>query len=520
MSRPVFAQVWDGPSAPCLRPSRLAGLVLVVFGVVAIGTGQAYAAEPEQDLAAANVSVQRALAAARTGDLTAAKQEYDRYENSWFNIEDGIRAKSRESYRTIEKFMTDVSIAFSGNPPDRGGVLNALTALDHEQQLFIQGKPASATTTDAPVAAGAPTVANPTIGTLLVLLSDARNSLALGDYATAAAQLKAFQTAWLDVEGQVKTRSADDYRQTENDMALAYSMAAQRSPDTVTVVNRMATRLEPYREVSQYGIFDAAAILIREGLEALLIVVALLAFLQRSGNGAGQVWVWSGGGVGLAASIVLGLGIQAFFSSIINPSNRELMEGIIGLGAAAMLVYVSYWLHSKASAHGWQRYISQRTSAAIQGGRLFGLALLAFLAIFREGAETALFFLGMIGNITTGDLLLGLGIGSSALAVLGVLIAAIGIRIPMRPFFIVASLLVFYLCFKFIGTGVHGLQLAGVVPYASASFLPAIDPLGMYSTWPTTIAQLILLAAGLAVVLARAGDRAPAFAVAITVRVG
>lgn len=501
MPKSPIAQWMNSFAARPLLASGPARALLAVFAAFAIATGHAFAAEPEQDLAAANVTVQRALAAARAGDLTTAKQEYDRYENAWFNIEDGIRAKSRDSYRTIEKFMTDVSVALAASPPDASKVASALAALDSEQQLFIQGKPASTASGAAPQTAGSPSTGTPTMGTLLDLLHDADSSLAAGDYASAQARLKTFQTVWLDVEGQVKTRSVDDYRQTENDMALADSLAGQRSPETRAVVNRMATRLEPYQQASQYGVFDATIIILREGLEALLIVVALLAFLKKSGNAAGQTWVWSGAGIGLLASVLLGLGIQAFFSSIINPSNRELMEGIIGLGAAAMLIYVSYWLHSKASAEGWQRYISQRTTQVIQGGGLFGLALLSFLAIFREGAETALFFLGMIGNITTGDLLLGLGIGFAALAVLGFLMTVVGVRIPMRPFFTVASLLVFYLCFKFVGTGIHGLQVAGLVPSASASYLPAIDALGMYPTWPTTAAQLVLLAAGLAVVL-------------------
>src|SRR5262249_4889342 len=159
--------------------------------------------------------------------------------------------------------------------------------------------------------------------------------------------------------------------------------------------------------------------------------------------------------------------------------------------------YVSYWLHNKASAYGWQRYLTQRTDEVLQGGRLFGLATLAFLAIFREGAETALFYLGMVGNISTSDLLIGLGIGFGGLAILGVLMTVAGLRIPMRPFFAAASVLVFYLCFKFVGTGIHGLQVAGIVPAPSASYLPAIDALGMYSTWPTTIAQLLLLGVAL-----------------------
>jgi FTR1 family protein len=222
-------------------------------------------------------------------------------------------------------------------------------------------------------------------------------------------------------------------------------------------------------------------------------MVALSAFLKKSDNVAGQRWLWSGATAGLLVSVALGLSIQAFFGAIINPTNRELMEGVIGLFAAAMLLYVSYWLHSRASLSGWQAYISQRTSQAVAGGQLFGLAVLAFLAVFREGAETALFYLGMASSITNADLLIGLGAGVAILAAVGFLMLVVGVRIPMRPFFTVASVLVFYLCFKFVGTGIHALQVAGVIPAGSASFLVGVDAIGVYPTWPTTIAQLVLL---------------------------
>jgi high-affinity iron transporter len=473
---------------------RICGALVALVALFVIGSSLALAATPQQDVATANAVIQRSVTAARANDLTAAKAAYDQYENAWFDIEDGVRTSSRDSYVAMEKAMTGISNAFAATPADANQVVSALTALDREQQAFISGQ-----TSTSPANPAA--VSTPTISSVLDLLSDAQAALARNDFATASARLTTFETTWLAVEGEVKTRSPEDYRQTEIDMALATSLASQNSPQTVAVVNRMATRLEPYRASQQYGIFDAAIILLREGLEALLVIVALSAVLKRSGSRAGQAWLWSGAVGGLLLSVALGLAIQAFFGSIINPSNREVMEGVIGLGAAAMLIYVSYWLHSKASLGGWQTYISQQTSHALNGGRLIGLAVLAFLAVFREGAETALFYLGMVSNISNSDLLLGLALGSVALGVLGFLMVIVGVRIPMRPFFAVASLLVFYLCFKFIGTGIHALQLAGFIPTGTASFLPTVDVVGVYPTWPTSIAQLVLLAAAAWVVL-------------------
>jgi high-affinity iron transporter len=453
------------------------------------------AGSPADDVRQSNTLVQQALAAARRGDLQTAQQAYSQYEKTWFDIEDGVRASSRDAYVAIEKAMTTVSAALGTTPPDQTQVVTALTALDAEHQKFLAAasSPASTATAGETAAPQPATAAKPSVGTLLDQLADARAALARNDYATATARLNAFQSTWLDVEGEIKTRSADAYRQTETDVALAATLAAARSPDTQAVVDRMTTRLEPYREAGQYGIFDAAIILLREGIEALLVIAALSAVLKRSESSAGQAWLWIGALAGLGLSIALGLAIQAFFGSIVNPANRELMEGVIGLFAAAMLIYVSYWLHSKASLSGWQRYINTQTRGALTGGSLVGIAVLASLAVFREGAETALFYLGMIGNISNRDLLMGLAIGFVGLATLGFLLVVVGVRIPLRPFFAVASVLVFYLCFKFIGTGIHSLQVSGYLPGGSADFLPSVDAVGLYPTWPTTIAQLVLL---------------------------
>jgi high-affinity iron transporter len=158
-------------------------------------------------------------------------------------------------------------------------------------------------------------------------------------------------------------------------------------------------------------------------------------------------------------------------------------------------------MHGKSSTIAWQRYLKQKSTAALAKGSLLGFGLLAFLAIFREGAETVLFFFGMGSQISLSDLLIGIGIGVVALVVLGVLLTVVGLRIPMGPFFAVASLLVFYVCFKFVGTGIHGLQVAGVLPSNSASYLPENGFFGLFPTWETTIPQAILLVAAIAVVV-------------------
>ncbi len=481
------------------RRSRIFSLIAALAILFSLGFWQvslAKAAGPEEDLTRITTHIESALKATQVGDLETAQKEFKTFSNQWFEIEDGVKAKSKDAYRTIEEKMSDISFAFSKKPVDQKEVITALTALDNYNKDFSKGetKAPPNPTTSAPAE-------KPTISSVLGKLDEARDFMAKSNYTAAASEVKEFQQDWLEVEGQVKTRSAQDYVQTENDMALAYSLLTQNSPTAKAVLDRMYTRLEPYKNAGNYGIFDATAILLREGLEALLVVVALLTFLKKSGNADKQPWIWGGALVGLALSIILAIAIQLLFSNLINASNRELIEGSVGLVAAAMLFYVSYWMHSKSSAVAWQRYIRQKSTAALATGSLFGLGLLSFLAIFREGAETALFYLGIGPSISASDLWIGMGIGTLALVILGVLLMVVGLRIPMGPFFTVASLLVFFLCFKFIGTGVHALQVANVLPTHSADYLPANDFLGLFPTWETTIVQALVLVVGIGIVV-------------------
>ena len=190
-------------------------------------------------------------------------------------------------------------------------------------------------------------------------------------------------------------------------------------------------------------------------MEALLVVVALLAFLKKSDNADKSRWIWIGAAAGIVASVVAAFVLQAVFSKISAGSSRELIEGFVGLFAAAMLFYVSYWLHSKSSLGAWQGYIREQMNSALATNSVLSLAFLAFLAVFREGAETVLFYIGIAPSISTTDLVTGFGLGTVILIVVAALMLGLGLKIPLKPFFLVTSLLIYYLGFKFIGSGIH-----------------------------------------------------------------
>ncbi|HLI29449.1 MAG TPA: FTR1 family protein, partial [Chloroflexota bacterium] len=311
------------------------------------------------------------------------------------------------------------------------------------------------------------------------------------------ADLRTFQEVWLDVEGFVRARSASVYTAAENQTAEAAALLHATPPDPArarAVLAGMRAELAPVvADTAHYSAWDAGIILLREGFEALLVVAALVAFLQRSGNADKQRWVWGGAGAGVAASIVVAILAQLLLSRAVANVSREVIEGVTGLVAAVMLLYVGYWLHSKASLGAWQAYIRTQTLAALQRNRLLGLALIAFLAVFREGAETVLFYIGLAPSIGLHELLLGLAGGAAALLVLAAAMLGLGVRIPVRPFFLLATALIYYLCFKFVGMSLHALQVAGVLQATPLRWVPAWELFGLFPTWETTLGQVVLL---------------------------
>src|SRR6266508_4431694 len=330
-------------------------------------------------------------------------------------------------------------------------------------------------------------------------------ALRSSDRTAAATAFREFRSAWLRIEDAVRGRDRDAYRSIETDMATASTLLASPSADlaaTDRAVSRIAETLAPLAATTKtYGAFDAAIILLREGVEALLVVAALLAFLARSGNGDKRRWVWAGGAAGIGASVVVAILVSVVFSaSTAAGVDPELIEGITGVLAAAMLVYMSFWLHSKSNLRAWDRYIRDKSASALARNSLLSLAVIAFLAVFREGSETVLFYFGIASSIATLDLLGGLAAGTAGLAALGVLVLVFGVRVPLRPFFIGASVLVYYLAFKFLGSGIHALQVVGIVP-ATPAAVPDIGLLGVFPTWETTAVQIALLAGAAAVIV-------------------
>lgn len=239
--------------------------------------------------------------------------------------------------------------------------------------------------------------------------------------------------------------------------------------------------------------FQSFLIIVREGFEAILVIGAVVAFLIKTGQRERLRSIWLGIGFGLVASLATAVVLKTLLAAM--PASREIVEATTMLIAVVVLFSVSYWLISKVEAAKWQKFIREKVSSALEHGGGKALVLVAFLAVYREGAETALFYQALFNEGPNVGLPLTLGIlaGFAVLAVIFTLFYHYGVRIPMRPFFTVTSLLLYYMAFVFMGKGIRELQEGNIMRITVIPGAPHIDAMGIYPSMETLTAQGILI---------------------------
>ena len=465
-------------------------LLLVLWGKALDG---ATAAEPLRPALAA------LEAAASSSEVPALRNALAGFTAAWPAVEDGVRAADRTAYLAIEAAMGDLGYQLEPDNLDPAAAAAAARELVAVSQPLLVNPPAAVAVV-APAALALPTTANPTtLSGVLDLVRLTQQQVSAGQIGEARATFSRVRQAWPDVESEVKTRDATAYRACEELLARCAAQLTAGDVQAAAALSALAARMSPYTVASAYGPADAFLLLLREGIEALLVITALLTFLARSGHADKRRWIWLGAGAGVGVSLALAFAINLLFKAAFSGADRELVEGLVGLAAAGLLFWVSWWLHRAASMSRWNAQIADRTQAALAGGSLASLTMLAFLAVLREGAETALFLLGMAPSITTGDLLLGLALGGVALAFIGVVFVTLGARLPLRPFFAGLGILILAMGVKFVGAGLHALQIAQWLPSSVIPGLPTVDALGFHPTWESALGQLlaIILASGL-----------------------
>lgn len=244
--------------------------------------------------------------------------------------------------------------------------------------------------------------------------------------------------------------------------------------------------------------WPAFLIMLREGMEALLVLAAIMSYLAKSGNTRYLSTVYNYAVAAVAASFATAYIFSEVLGKFTAGASREMIEGITALVAVTVLLSVSFWMGNKAQGEAWKKYIEKMMKTTLTTGRARALGFASFLAVYREGAEVILFYQALF-NGATGDthmIWAGFGSGAVALLVIFALIRKGLFHIPLKPFFQITSALMFILAVSFAGGGVSELQEAQVIPQTvfQASWFPHIDWLGLYPTYETVGIQLALLA--------------------------
>lgn len=300
-------------------------------------------------------------------------------------------------------------------------------------------------------------------------------------------------------------RNVDDelMKRTEREM-MSYRALLQSGAPLEQVEHQAATLhalLEQAQEtlggarLSKTATFvSSLVILLREGAEAILVVAAILAFLARAGRPEARRWVHAGWIAALALGIVTW--VASVYLIDISGANREITEGVTALIAAAMLLYVGYWLHSKSHSSAWQKFIRDKVGGVLSGGTVWTLALISFLAVYREAFETVLFYQALsaqAGPEGHGALVGGLALASLLLIALAWIILRASIKLPLQLFFSVSGIVLIILAIVFTGQGIAALQEAGKIGVDAVDFI-AVPMLGIYPTLQTIAAQAAVIA--------------------------
>ena len=268
---------------------------------------------------------------------------------------------------------------------------------------------------------------------------------------------------------------------------------AERARDAIDAnMQRVVDLTRPAGSGSE-AFFQSFLIILREGFEAILVIGAVVAFLLKTGHRERLRSIWTGIVLALICSGLTAVVLRTVLRAI--PATQEIIEGATLLVAVAVLFSVSYWLISRVEAAKWQQFIREKVNTALEHGGGRALAFVAFLAVYREGAETALFYQALFNEAAhvAAPISLGIVAGFGALAVIFTLFYRFGVRIPLRPFFSVTSVLLYYMAFVFMGKGIRELQEGNVVPISVIRGMPTVDALGLYPTWQTMLAQFVLL---------------------------
>lgn len=320
---------------------------------------------------------------------------------------------------------------------------------------------------------------------------DAANELALSAY------LDGFEP----VEAVLSTRDGNLMIRVER--ALSEFRAAITSGVSPEALREQLSRIDPLLTQAEQALAPEAAtdlstflgaflILLREGVEALLVVIAMIAFVRKAERTEVMPYVHGGWIAALLAGVVTW--IVATYVVTISGADRELTEGIGALLAAVVLVSVGIWMHGKSHADEWRRYIQQKMGKALSRRSAWFLFGLAFVVVYREVFETILFYSALWNPESSGTILAGALSALAVLAVIAWVMLRFSRKLPITQFFAYSAVLIAILAVVLAGKGIGALQEAGLVPITLLKDVPRIAELGLFPTAESIAAQLVILA--------------------------
>ena len=325
-----------------------------------------------------------------------------------------------------------------------------------------------------------------------------------GDYNTAKTLIV---SAYLDgfelIENSLDARDISLRKNIESNLIKLRSLFSSNGnvEEANTVTSITLTQLDDARQLladqalSDGTLFVASlVILLREGIEALLVIIALMMVLVRTNRQDALKYVH----IGWVLALIGGIATWAVAQSLIifSGASREIMEGVAALLAALMLLYVGIWMHSKTNAAQWQAYIQRHVNSQLTSGTLWGLTILSFVAVYREVFETVLFYQSLLtqaASIQNQIVVGGFILGVILLAILGWGLLKYSIKLPIARFFSTTTYLLLALAFILMGKAISALQEAAIISISPLPIELEIDWFGIGSTWQGILAQLAIL---------------------------
>lgn len=413
-------------------------------------------------------------------DFEKAKTINNQLNATWTKNEKIVREEDIGRYGQVETALMFTRIELTKDKVDANSAQMQVDQLKKELDDYHAGKKSDAKTSDQDV------------NILNEHLDTAIKNIKNDDLAKSKQALQQFIIAWPNVESEISTRNGALYTKIEQKIPqYAGQLDEDNKDDIGSQLETLNQEIKSTISKTSYTFWDAALILLREGVEALLIIMALLTVTRKSEQTKASKWIVTGSVIGIVLSIALAFIFKAIFENL--GSTRELTEGLVGIGSVILMIIVGIWLHSKSSLDSWQNFINKNMDKAMSTGSIVTFGLVAFLSVFREGAETIIFYLGIVGKISTWSLILGIIVASVILALIAIFFNQITKWIPIHRLFFIMSLFIFILAFKILGVSIHTLQILNIVPQHTINHLPFIDLIGFYPTYETLIPQLALV---------------------------